>query len=197
MELISSPLLAVEWLRMPWHWAVSGAALSSLVFLMTWMGKRFGISSSFNNICAAAGAGRFTPFFKERQVDSIWRYFFVVGTILGGFIASTFLSSPEAVAISQETISSLESYGYSYPEMDATGAGFIPTQFINYTSLKGILIAIAGGFMVGFGARYAGGCTSGHAITGLSHLQLPSLITVIGFFIGGLLMTHFILPFLL
>ena len=70
--------------------------------------------------------------------------------------------------------------------MDATGAGFVPTQLINYTSLKGILLAIAGGFMVGFGARYAGGCTSGHAITGLANLNPPSLIATIFFFVGGL-----------
>jgi uncharacterized membrane protein YedE/YeeE len=73
----------------------------------------------------------------------------------------------------------------------------MPTALLNFTSLKGILLAIGGGFLVGFGARYAGGCTSGHAITGLSHLQLPSLITVIGFFIGGLLMTHLIMPLFL
>jgi hypothetical protein len=48
--------------------------------------------------------------------------------------------------------------------------------------------------MVGFGSRYAGGCTSGHAISGLSDLQVPSLIAVVGFFIGGLIMTFFILP---
>lgn len=197
MELISNPLLAMDWLKQPWHWAVSGAALSSLVFLMTWMGRRFGISSSFNNICTIAGAGKLTPFFKEDPQKSFWRLFFVAGAITGGFIAITFLRSPEAVAISQDTISSLEQYGYSYPEMDSTGAGFVPTVLLNFTSVKGILLALAGGFLVGFGARYAGGCTSGHAITGLSHLQLPSLITVIGFFIGGLLMTHLILPHIL
>jgi uncharacterized protein len=60
-----------------------------------------------------------------------------------------------------------------------------------------LLILAIGGFLVGFGARYAGGCTSGHAISGLSNLQLVSLYAVIGFFAGGLLMNHFLLPYIL
>ena len=58
------------------------------------------------------------------------------------------------------------------------------------------MVLAVGGFLVGFGTRYAGGCTSGHAISGLSNLQLPSLVAVIGFFIGGLVMTHLIFPYL-
>ncbi|MBV6653015.1 MAG: YeeE/YedE family protein [Mameliella sp.] len=90
----------------------------------------------------------------------------------------------------------LGSLGINYPEADARGLGFVPTSLVNYESLKGILIALGGGFLVGFGARYGDGCTSGHAISGLAHLQLPSLITVIGFFIGGLIMTHLLFPLL-
>ena len=77
------------------------------------------------------------------------------------------------------------------------GATLVPTEMYNLeaiTSLKGLILLIIGGLLVGFGTRYAGGCTSGHAITGLSSLQKPSLIAVIGFFIGGLIMTNFILP---
>jgi uncharacterized membrane protein YedE/YeeE len=73
----------------------------------------------------------------------------------------------------------------------------VPTSVFNFGSLKGVLLAIVGGFLVGFVARYGDGCTSGHAISGMAHLQLPSLLTVIGFFIGGLLMTHFIFPLLM
>lgn len=197
MDLLAIPGAILDGLRQPWHWAFSGAMIASLVFLMTWMGKSFGISSSFNHLCTLAGAGRLSPFFKMDLKPQYWRFAFVAGAIIGGWIASTFLGSPEAVAISEETVTSLAHLGYEYPAMDKTGAGFLPTQFLSFTSLKGILLAIGGGFLIGFGARYAGGCTSGHAITGLSHLQLPSLITVIGFFIGGLLMTHLVLPYLL
>lgn len=191
---MESTMSLLEVLSQPWHWAVSGALLSLLVFLMTWMGKRLGISGSFNNFCTLAGAGRLTSFFKVDLKAFTWRFFFVGGTILGGFLASTYLTSPEPVAISQETIASLENHGYNYPEMDRMGRGFMATELLNFTSTRGIILAILGGFFIGFGARYADGCTSGHAITGLSHLQLPSLLTVIGFFIGGLLMTHLVMP---
>ncbi len=197
MELTSNPSMLLDVIRQPWHWFTSGAAIALIVFLMTWLGRSFGVSSSFRGICAVAGAGKRLDYFKLDLKQERWRFAFVIGAMIGGWIASTFLSSPEAVAISEDTITALGSYGYSYPEMDATGAGFVPTQLLNFTSLKGVLMAIVGGFLVGFGARYGGGCTSGHAITGLSHLQLPSLITVIGFFIGGLIMTHLFLPFLL
>lgn len=187
----------IEWISQPWHWAFSGAAIAGVMFLMTWMGKSFGVSSSFKALCSIAGAGKRIPFFKLNIKEEYWRLAFVAGALIGGWIASTFLSSPESVAISNETIQALASHGYSYPEMDSTGAGFLPTQLMNFTSLKGIILALGGGFLVGFGARYGGGCTSGHAITGLSHLQIPSLITVIGFFIGGLIMTHLFMPLIL
>lgn len=67
----------------------------------------------------------------------------------------------------------------------------------NLLSLKGFLMMVVGGFMIGFGSRYAGGCTSGHAISGLSNLQVPSLIATICFFIGGLIMANIILPYIL
>ena len=128
--------------------------------------------------------------------DEFWRIAFVIGGLIGGYIATHFLQSPEAVSISEDTINYLSTLGIAYPESDAKGIGFVPTSILNYESLSGVLMAVGGGFLVGFGARYGDGCTSGHAISGLAHLQLPSLITVIGFFIGGLLMTHFIFPLL-
>ena len=73
----------------------------------------------------------------------------------------------------------------------------MPTELFNFGNIKGVILAIIGGFLVGFGARYGDGCTSGHAISGLAHLQLPSLITVIGFMAGGFLMTNVIFPFLM
>lgn len=197
MELAVNTSLVIDWISQPWHWAFSGAAIAGVMFLMTWMGKSFGVSSSFKAMCSIAGAGKRVPFFKLNIKEEYWRLTFVGGALIGGWIASTFMSSPEAVAISEATVQSLASHGYDYPEMDRTGAGLLPTALLNFTSLKGILLALGGGFLVGFGARYGGGCTSGHAITGLSHLQVPSLITVIGFFIGGLIMTHLFMPFIL
>ena len=117
----------------------------------------------------------------------------MLGGIIGGYLAATFLNSPEPIGISTATIEHLKDWNISYPTSIEEGRGFLPDMF-NLGNTKAIILAIGGGMMIGFGTRYAGGCTSGHAITGLSHLQVPSLIAVIGFFIGGLLMTHVLMP---
>lgn len=196
MELAINPSSIIDFISQPWHWAVSGAAIAFVLVLMTWMGRSFGVSTTFKAFCSAAGAGKVSHFFKMDLKEEFWRIAFVIGGLIGGYIATHFLQSPEPVAISAATVEYLSTIGIAYPESDALGIGFVPTSLFNYSSLSGVLMAIGGGFLVGFGARYGDGCTSGHAISGLAHLQLPSLITVIGFFIGGLLMTHFIFPFL-
>ena len=184
----------MEFISQPWHWAVSGAALALILWLMTWLGRKFGISTSFETWCTMAGAGKRIPFFKRNLSEDTWRTVFVIGAIVGGFLTITFLPSPEPVQISQETILHLESWNIPYEEDVAKNQGFLPVELFNLNNPFGIILAIIGGFLVGFGARYARGCTSGHAITGMAHLQLPSLLTVIGFFIGGLVMTHLIMP---
>lgn len=196
MELVSNPQSFLDFISQPWHWSVSGLAIAGVMFLLTWMGRSFGVSTTFKTACTALGAGKLSSFFKVDLKEEGWRFAFVIGGLIGGVIAAFYLTSPEPVAISEATQAHLESVGLSYPEADKTGRGFVPTELLNFTTIKGVLLALAGGFLVGFGARYGDGCTSGHAISGLSHLQLPSLITVIGFFIGGLLMTHLILPLL-
>ncbi|MEL6657531.1 MAG: YeeE/YedE thiosulfate transporter family protein [Bacteroidota bacterium] len=190
VTFFSTPM---EYLSQPWHWSISGVAIAGILFLMTWMGRSFGVSTAFRNFCTIAGAGKKHPFFDINLKDEDWRMAFVLGAVLGGFVGAHLLTSPEAVAISSDTIAHLkENFGMSYPQ----GGGFLPTEVFNFTNPKGIILTIIGGFFVGFGARYGRGCTSGHAITGLSHLQLPSLLTVIGFFIGGLIMTWWIMPFI-
>jgi uncharacterized membrane protein YedE/YeeE len=184
-------------LSQPWHWAIGGVAIALLSIVMTLMGKAFTISTSFRVMCAYTGAGKKIPYFNLDLKSEHWRLLFILGGVLGGFIASQWLSSPESVDISDSTRSYLQGLGLDYPQADDSGRGFVPTQLYHFGSMAGILLALIGGFFVGFGARYAGGCTSGHAITGLAHMQLPSLITVIGFFIGGLFMTWLVLPYLI
>ena len=116
------------------------------------------------------------------------------GVIVGGFLASNYIANGSTVAISQKTIDQLVAMG-----IEDAGKSFAPQILFSHTAftdLNSLMILILGGFLVGFGARYAGGCTSGHAISGLSNLQLPSLIAVVGFFIGGVLVNHFVLPLL-
>jgi|SRR5690606_3254412 uncharacterized membrane protein YedE/YeeE len=185
----------LETLQQPWPWWVVGPSITLIMFLLLYSGKRFGLSSTLKTSCSAVGAGRFSSFFRDEWKSDLWNLVFVAGTIIGGLIASQYLLPVQTVALSPETVASLEGLGVEQP-----GAAFLPVEIFNWDNLftlQGFLIMIVGGFLVGFGARYADGCTSGHAISGLSNLQLPSLIAVIGFFIGGLLTTYLILPYLL
>jgi uncharacterized membrane protein YedE/YeeE len=116
---------------------------------------------------------------------------FLFGAILGGFIANQFLSNNEPLVLAESTVKDLAAYGFSKPTETQ------PAELFGWEAvltLKGFLILAVGGILVGFGSRYAGGCTSGHAISGISDLQVPSMIAVVGFFIGGLVMTYLIFP---
>jgi uncharacterized protein len=181
----------IEFISQPWSWWFSGIVISSIMFLLIYFGQSFGFSSNLRTLCAASGLGKKVKFFDFNWKSQIWNLVFLLGAIIGGYIARHFLSTDAPVDIADSTILALEKYGFAAPnsiqpdELFSMEAAF---------SLKGFLVLAFGGLMVGFGSRYAGGCTSGHAISGLSDLQLPSLIAVIGFFIGGLAMTHFIFP---
>lgn len=190
----------LEFISQPWHWAVSGVMIVVVMFLLLWFGGEFGVSANLRTLCAIGGAGKKYKFFDFNWKSQVWNLVFIGGAVIGGFIASHYLQSPEPVAISESTQTYLESVGVQTPQSISEGAGFVPSEVFdlaNLFTLKSLIILVIGGFLVGFGTRYAGGCTSGHAISGLSNLQLPSLIAVIGFFIGGLIMTHFILPHVL
>lgn len=176
----------------PWPWYVSGPLIAVVMAVLVFFGKTFGMSSNLRTLCSMGGAGKYADFFRFDWKAQRWNLTVVLGAIIGGFIAVQFLSDGSPIALNPETISDLEVLGF-----EQVGAALVPGEIYDLErmlSLKGLFIILGAGFLVGFGTRYAGGCTSGHAITGLSNLQLPSLIAVIGFFIGGLLMTHFLLP---
>lgn len=180
-----------ELLTQTWSWWFSGAMIAGIMFFLLYFGQSFGFSSNLRTICAAAGLGKKAKFFDFKWKTQIWNLVFLVGAIIGGFIAKQFLSTDVPVQISSDTINDLAKLGIAAP------ASLQPAELFGLDavlSIKGFLILAMGGLMVGFGSRYAGGCTSGHAISGLSDLQGPSLIAVIGFFIGGLAMTFLILP---
>jgi uncharacterized membrane protein YedE/YeeE len=105
------------------------------------------------------------------------------------------LSNGTGVNLNPDTVAQLQTLS-----IDAPDGKLLPDAIFSMETLqtpKGFAILLVGGLLIGFGTRYAGGCTSGHAISGLSNLQLPSLVAVIGFFIGGLVMAHFLLPIIL
>lgn len=184
----------MNWILEPWPWYVSGTMIALIMFLLIMVGKNFGMSGNLRTICSMCGAGNKANFFQFDWKSQRWNLIVVLGTIIGGFIAHQFLSVETSVALNPETIADLQSLGF-----ENAGETYMPEELFStaaFTDFKSLLLLIAGGFLVGFGARYAGGCTSGHAISGLSNLQLPSLIAVIGFFVGGLIMIHLIFPLL-
>lgn len=190
----------LEILSQPWHWSISGIGIVVVMFLLLWFGGEFGTSANLRTFCAISGAGNKHTFFAFDWKKQMWNLIFIFSAIIGGYIAINFLASPEPVQISNSTQLHLESIGICTPSSINEGFGFVPAEIYSIESIldpKNLFLLISGGFFVGFGARYAGGCTSGHAISGLSNLQLPSFIAVIGFFIGGLIMTWLVLPIIL
>lgn len=181
----------LELLKQPWPWYTSGAAIALIMILLLLSGKSFGVSANLQTLCTIAGAGKRVKFFDMDWRTEKWNLLFLFGSVLGGVLASTLLKNEEPLKLSAATIRDLNDLGVPFD------GGLNPSALFgleSVTSFNGILILLAGGMLVGFGARYAGGCTSGHAISGLSNLQVPSLVAVIGFFLGGLVMTHLLLP---
>lgn len=184
----------IEVLKHPWSWYVAGGLIGLLVPALLLLGnKHFGISSNLRHICAACFPANIT-FFKYEWKKEIWNFFFVGGILVGAFIAANYLSNPDPVAVNPKLLSELKGYGIN------DTSHFLPSEIFSWKSLlslRGFILLVGGGFLVGFGTRYAGGCTSGHAIMGLSNLQLPSLVATISFMVGGFIMANFILPYIL
>ncbi len=185
---------AIEVLSQPWPWWFTGIAIAFCMGLLLYLGKTFGVSSTLRTMCSIGGAGKKVSFFNFNWKGELWNLVFVLGGAIGGFIAVNFMMPEQAVHLSDVAVEEISAMG-----IDVDQSQFLPTELFSWEALltpRGAILLIVGGFLVGFGTRYAGGCTSGHAISGLSNLQLPSLIAVVGFFIGGLVMTHLIFPLL-
>jgi len=185
----------VDYLYQPWPWYVAGPIIGLTVpVLLLLGGKVFGVSSNFRHVCAACNFGNVEFFNYDWKTAGKWNLTFLTGTVLGGFIGGYIFANPEPIALAASTITDLQALGIQ------DFNGLVPDDLFAWEMLgtgTGLTVLVLGGFLVGFGARYAGGCTSGHAISGLSDLQLASLIAVIGFFIGGLIMTYLLYPIIL
>jgi hypothetical protein len=184
----------MEILYKPWQWYVAGPLIGITVPVLLLLGnKSLGISSTLRQVCAACIPANIQLLQYDWKKDS-WNLIFVLGIFIGGFLGGYVFANPNPVAISNSTVIFLKAHGLNDP------AGLIPTELFTWSSLftlKGFLIMIVGGFMVGFGTRYAQGCTSGHGILGLSALQWPSLVATASFFLGGILFCRFVLPLIL
>ncbi|APG59801.1 YeeE/YedE family protein [Christiangramia salexigens] len=182
----------MELILQPWPWYVAGPLIALIMFLLLFMGKQFGMSSNLRTFCTICGADKQASFFDFNWRAQKWNLVVILGAAIGGFIGMNFLTEDPAVIINPDTVNTLQNLGF-----ESTGSVYLPDELYSLealTNFKSLSILIIGGFLIGFGARWAGGCTSGHAISGLSNLQLPSLISVIGFFIGGLIMVHLLFP---
>ena len=184
----------MDFILQPWPWYVGGPLIALVLFLYFYFGKNFGASTNFETICSMAGAGKISDYFKKDWKERDYAILFVVGLIIGGFLSANFLTPDKTMNLNSNTVKELTEMGFTN-----IGNQYFPTEIFSKEalfSLKGFLILLVSGFCVGFGTRYAGGCTSGHSITGLSSLQLPSLLATIGFFIGGIISVWLLIPLL-
>lgn len=182
-------------LTRPWPWYLSGPLIGLIVPTLLLLGnKNFGISSNLRHACAALAPCGIAHFRYDWKKEGAWNLSFAAGIVAGGVVGGVLLANPEPIALSARTKADLAVLGVH------DFSGLVPRDLFNWTSLltaQGLVILAGGGFLVGFGTAYAGGCTSGHAITGLADRQLPSLVAVGGFFAGGLAGTWLLLPLLL
>lgn len=183
-----------EWLRQPWPWYVAGPLIGLMVPALLVLGnKTFGISSSLRHICAACLPANIN-FFKYDWKKEAWNLFFVGGILVGGFIAANLLQNGNSPQLDSKLVASLQQHGIK------DFSSLLPRDLFswpNLFTLKGLLLMVGGGFLVGFGTRYAGGCTSGHSIMGLSNLQWPSLVATLSFMAGGFFVANLVLPLIL
>jgi uncharacterized membrane protein YedE/YeeE len=184
----------MDLIKQPWPWYIAGPLIGLIVLSLLLLGnKTFGVSSALRYVCAACIPGNIS-FFKYDWKKESWNLFFALGIVVGGFIATFFLSIPGPVNINPDTVAILKYEGIR------DFSGLLPQDVFSVGQLftiRGVIFIVVGGFLVGFGSRYAGGCTSGHAIMGISNLQWPSLVATCCFMAGGFIMTWFILPYLL
>ncbi|MEY3348120.1 MAG: hypothetical protein RLY46_159 [Bacteroidota bacterium] len=184
----------IELIKQPWPWYVAGPIIGLMVpALLIFGNKTFGISSSLRHVCAACMPAKI-PFFQYDWKKEVWNLFFVLGIFLGGIVTAMYFKNDAAIIVNPSLVNELSGYGLT--EIN----GLVPEQLFAWSEVwtpRGLIMMVFGGFLVGFGTRYAGGCTSGHAIMGLSNLQLPSLIATISFMVGGFIMANLILPYIL
>lgn len=183
----------IDFLSRPWPWYVAGPLIGLMVPLLLKLGnKPFGISSTLRHMCAACFPGKI-PFFQYDWKQETWNVVLAGGMLFGGVLGGLVFRNPNPVRLSAAADAQMTAFGL-------TNGGLHPVEVFNFAALltpRGFLLVVVGGFLVGFGTRYAGGCTSGHSIMGMSNLQWPSLVATVSFFAGGLLMTWVILPMIL
>lgn len=181
-------------LTSPWPWYTSGAAIGCIMLTLLFLGRRFGLSTNLKSLCALGGAGRWSGYFADGWRPHVWNLVFAFGAAVGGALTVLMGAKDRVIAISAGTVTRLEELGIS------RNAGLMPDSLFGEPASENMvawMLWIVGGFLVGFGARWASGCTSGHGISGLSALQKGSFLALLGFFGGGLFVTRILYPWVL
>lgn len=179
----------------PWPWWVAGPVIGLTVPLLLMLGNRLlGVSGTLRVFCGAMDVGDVAFFRFDWKRTGLWNLVFSAGILAGGLLAGTLLATPEPVGITEAARQSLAADGVVDFE------SFVPGGLFSFRALltpRGFLAMVVGGFLMGFGAAYGGGCTSGHGIAGLADLQPASFIAVLSMFAGGILASFFLLPLFL
>jgi uncharacterized membrane protein YedE/YeeE len=178
----------------PLPWYIAGPLIGLAVPVLLLLGnKSFGVSSNFRHLCAAIAPCGIDFFRHDWKRQGAWNLAFLAGVLVGAAIAWA-LAPPTQIDLSSGTVGHLRALGFQ------DLGGLAPREIFSWSGLAtapGFICIVLGGFLVGFGTAYAGGCTSGHAIAGLADRQVASLVAVCGFFAGGLAATYLLLPALL
>ena len=184
----------MHWLSQAWPWWVAGPLLGLTVPLLLVVGNRqLGVSGSLRAMCAAVAPCGIAHFKYDWKSAGLWNILFVAGLLAGGWIAAHVIGVPE-VAIAATTSADLAALGIRDQH------GLVPRELFTWsalTTLKGFGVLVIGGFAVGFGTAYAGGCTSGHGLAGLANFEKASLLACATFFATGIVVSLFLLPFIL
>jgi len=155
------------------HWSpyivgIGIGILSWLTFLIS--KKPIGCSTAF-----ARTSGMIEKLFRGKKVEQKlyykevepvvdWEWMLVLGVVIGALI------------------SALLSGDFRWQWVPSRWAATFGTAVF-----PRVIVAITGGICLGFGARWAGGCTSGHGISGTLQLAVSSWVAAISFFIGGII----------
>ena len=187
--------MILSWIRSPWPWYVSGPLIGLFVPLLLLIGnKQLGMTGALRATCAAIAPSDLDFFRYDWKKSGSWNIALAAGILVGAVLAVTMLGGGATPAVSPRTRDAIAALGLASP------SGLVPAQLFSWRALltlRGSISIIGGGFLVGFGSSYAGGCTSGHGVMGLATFQLASVIALIGIFAGGLIMTFLVFPLIL
>lgn len=176
MEIITSVFTETFW--SPYAAGIGIGVLSWLSFLIS--GKPIATSTTFARAGGmienyiSGGKAEQRPYYKKIELVINWQWMLVFGVVIGSFL-SAILSGDFQV-------------GVWVPSLWASAFGD--------SAVLRVVVALAGGIILGFGARFGDGCTSGHGISGTLQLAVSSWISVIFFFIGGVITAHIIYFFI-